>query len=56
MLFSTSAASGLFSTTNWEGWKLNRMPSFFALAPKARNSASLSRTMEWNCGMSGWVA
>ncbi len=28
----------------------------WALAPNALSSASLSATMPWNCGMSGWVA
>ena len=55
-LFRTSSGSGLFSTTNCDGWNDSLMSSARALAPNARSSAALSATIEWNCGMSGCVA
>ena len=56
MLFRVSSGFGLLRSTNCDGWKESRMSSCFAFAPIARSSASLSATIPWNCGMSGWVA
>ena len=41
-LFFTSTGSGLFSTTNWEGWKDNPRSSSRAFLPSARRSPTLS--------------
>ena len=53
---STIAGSGALMSTNCEGWNDSRTSSARALAPTVASSASASRTMAWNCGMSGWVA
>ena len=42
-------------TTNCDGWNDRRRPSERALRPAAANSARLSATIVWNCGMSGCV-
>ena len=43
-LFFTSTGSGLFSTTNWEGWKDNLRSSSRAFLPSARSSPRSPRS------------